>query len=102
MAKAAAKFSYTPAPGRLIVSSLEQTERTESGLYLPESAKERPQLAKVVAYTPSRGDDGKPNEEMCKVGDTIFHSKYGGTELEYDGDSYLIMSEDQILAVFDK
>ena len=99
MAKAAAKFSFTPAPGRLIVESLEMSERTESGLYLPESAKERPQLAKVKAYVPSRRKDGKPNEALCKVGDTIFHSKYGGTEVKIDGGDYLILREDDILAV---
>ena len=60
MAKAKASFAYRPAPGRLIVKSLEITEKTESGLYLPESAKERPQLGKVVAYTVSRRDDGTP------------------------------------------
>jgi chaperonin GroES len=99
MAKAAASFAYTPAPGRLIVASLEVGEKTESGLYLPESAKERPQLAKVVAYMPSRGDDGKDNAPMCKVGATIFHSKYGGTEVKIDGADFLILREDDILAV---
>ena len=99
MAKAAAKFSYTPAPGRLIVESLEQTERTESGLYLPESAKERPQLARVMAYTPSRNDDGEANEPLCKVGDVIFHSKYGGTEVKIGASDFLILREDDILAI---
>jgi chaperonin GroES len=99
MAKAKASFSYRPAPGRLIVKPLEKTERTEGGLYLPESAKERPQLGEVVAYTVSRRDDGKPNEPMCKVGDTIFHSKYGGTEVKIGGEDFLILREDDILAV---
>ncbi|MBN2080694.1 co-chaperone GroES [bacterium] len=99
MAKAKASFAYRPAPGRLIVKSLETTEKTESGLYLPESAKERPQLGKVVAYTVSRRDDGKSNEPLCEIGDTIFHSKYGGTEVKIDGDEYLILREDDILAV---
>ena len=99
MAKAQAKFSFTPAPGRLIVRSLEKTEKTEGGLYLPESAKERPQLGEVMAYVPSRRDDGKPNEPLCKVGDTIFHSKYGGTEVKIDGEEFLILREDDILAV---
>ena len=99
MAKASAKFAYTPAPGRLIVASLEQAERTESGLYLPETAKERPQLAKVVAYTPSRNDDGSSAESLVSVGNTIFHSKYGGTEVKVDGADFLILREDDILAV---
>ena len=99
MAKASAKFSYRPAPGRLIVKSLEKSEKTESGLYLPESAKERPQLGQVLAYMPSRRDDGTINEPLCAVGDTIFHSKYGGTEVKIDGDEYLILREDDILAI---
>ncbi len=99
MAKATAKFAYTPAPGRLIVESLEAGDRTESGLYLPESAKERPQLAKVVAYTVSRRDDGNDNEPICKVGNTVFHSKYGGTEVKIEGGDFLILREDDVLAV---
>ena len=99
MAKSKASFAYVPAPGRLIVKSLEQAERTDSGLYLPESAKERPQLGKVAAYTPGRNDDGSAKEALCGVGDVIFHSKYGGTEVKIDGDEYLILREDDILAV---
>ena len=99
MGKASRKFAYTPAPGRLIVKSLEQGEMTESGLYLPETAKERPQLAEVVAYVPSNNDDGKANDALCSVGDTIFHSKYGGTEVKIDGAEFLILREDDILAV---
>lgn len=99
MGKAGAKFSYRPAPGRLIVRSLEAGETTASGLYLPESAKERPQLAEVVAYSPSRDKDGKANEAIVEVGDTIFHSKYGGTEVKIDGADFLILREDDVLAV---
>jgi len=95
----AKKFSYRPAPGRLIVEALGQSEKTESGLYLPESAKERPQLGKVVAYTPARKDDGTDKDALCKVGDMIFHSKYGGTEVKIDGSEYLILREDDILAI---
>jgi len=99
MAKAQAKFSYRPAPGRLIVLPLERGEKTESGLYLPESAKERPQLGKVVAYTPGMNDEGKRHEPVCEIGDTIFHSKYGGTEVKIDGADYLILREDDVLAI---
>jgi chaperonin GroES len=99
MAKGEQKFAYTPAPGRLIVEPLEQRERTDSGLYLPESAKERPQLGRVVAYTAGRDKDGKSLEAIVKVGDTIFHSKYGGTEVKIDGADFLILREDDVLAV---
>lgn len=101
MAKASAqgRFAYRPAPGRLIVEPLGQTEKTDSGLYLPETAKERPQLGKVVAYTPGRDKDGKATEAICEVGDTIFHSKYGGTEVKISGADFLILREDDVLAV---
>jgi chaperonin GroES len=99
MGKAQAQFSYRPAPGRLIVEPVGQTEKTDSGLYLPETAKERPQLGKVVAYTAGRDKDGKATEPICSVGDTIFHSKYGGTEVKIDGADFLILREDDILAV---
>lgn len=99
MAKAKASFAFRPAPGRLIVEPLEQTEKTDSGLYLPESAKERPQLGKVVAYTVSRKDDGGDNKPLCRVGEVIFHSKYGGTEVKIDNSDFLILREDDILAV---
>ncbi len=99
MAKASAKFGYRPAPGRLIVEPLGQKETTESGLYLPESAKERPQLGKVVAYTAGRDDNGKSKDGLVEVGDVIFHSKYSGTEVKIDGADYLILREDDILAV---
>lgn len=99
MAKTSAKFGYRPAPGRLIVEPLGQKETTDSGLYLPESAKERPQLGKVVAYTPARDDSGNPKSGLVEVGDTIFHSKYSGTEVKIDGSDFLILREDDILAV---
>jgi len=99
MAKTASKFAYTPAPGRLIVEPLEKSEVSTGGIYLPESAKERPQLGKVVAYTPGRDKDGKSLQPIVEVGNTIFHSKYGGTEVKIDGADFLILREDDVLAV---
>lgn len=99
MAKAAAKFSYTPAPSRLIVKPTGQQEMTASGLYLPEKAQERPQLGEVMAYTPGYWEDGKQKHPVCEVGDIIFHSKYGGTEVKIDGAEFLILREDDVLAV---
>jgi chaperonin GroES len=99
MSKAAAKFAFTPAPGRLIVEPQASGGQTDSGLYLPESAQERPQLGTVVAYTPSRNKAGEPNEPIVSVGSTVFHSKYGGTEVKIDGREFLILREDDVLAV---
>jgi chaperonin GroES len=98
MAKAE-KFSYKAAPGRLIILPLERSEKTDSGIYLPESAKERPQLGKVIAYSVGFNDQGKQREPVCVVGDTVFHSKYGGTEVKIGGTEYLILREDDVLAI---
>jgi chaperonin GroES len=99
MSKATVRFAYRPAPGRLIVEASENKTVTESGLYLPESAQERPQLGTVVAYTPSRNKSGEANQPIVSVGDTVFHSKYGGTEVKIDGKEFLILREDDVLAI---
>ena len=78
-------------------------EKTTGGIIIPDTAKEKPQKGEVVAVGPGRKDEnGKAIAMDVKTGDKVLYSKYGGTELEYDGDSYLIMSEQDILAVFGK
>ena len=78
-------------------------EKTAGGIIIPDTAKEKPQKGEVVAAGPGRKDEnGKAIGMDVKVGDKVLYSKYGGTELEYDGVSYLIMSEQDILAVFAK
>jgi chaperonin GroES len=69
--------------------------KTASGLYIPDSAKEKPQQGKVVAV----GNGKKDHDMTVKVGDTVLYGKYSGSELKYDGNDYLIMREDDILAI---
>jgi chaperonin GroES len=91
-----------PLGDRVVVEPLEQEERTESGLFIPETAKEKPQRGKIVAIGDGRrDDDGKRIPMDVKVGETILFAKYGGTEVKLDGQKILILKETDILAVVD-
>ncbi|NLI68473.1 MAG: co-chaperone GroES [Bacilli bacterium] len=81
-----------PLGDRVLIELVEQEETTASGIVLPDTAKEKPQEGKVVAV-------GKDAEEEVKVNDRVIYSKYAGTEVEYDGKEYLIVSLTDILAV---
>ncbi len=88
-----------PLGDRIVVKAVEQDQKTKSGIYIPDSAKERPQEGKVIAVGPGRlDDDGKRVPMDIKKGDTIIYSKFGGTEFEEDGEEYLIMKESEVLA----
>lgn len=93
-----------PLADRVIVKPSENSEsKTAGGIIIPDTAKEKPQEGKVVAVGPGRVDDaGKIVPMSLKVGDKVLYSKYGGTEIKYESDTYLIMSEADILAVFNK
>ena len=89
-----------PLGDKILVQRLEAESQTASGIYLPESAKEKPQEAKVVRVGDGRQlDNGTRVDFTVKEGDTIIVSKWGGTEVKVDGEEYLIMSEDDVLAV---
>lgn len=90
-----------PLADRVIVQPSDVSEsKTAGGIIIPDTAKEKPQEGKIVAVGPGRvDDDGKPIKMNVKVGDKVLYSKYGGTELKYDGKEYLIMSESDILAI---
>ncbi len=91
-----------PLHDRLIVERLESDEKTASGLYIPDSAKEKPQQGKVVAVGKGKiRDDGTVQPNELKAGDKILFGKYSGTEIKLDGGDYLIMREDDVLAVLD-
>ena len=94
-------FPIKPLNDRVIVEPLEEKAKTTpGGIVLPESAQEKPQLAKVVAVGPGRiGDDNERIPLEVKIGDQIFHSKYGGTQIKYEGKEYVILREDDILAL---
>ena len=88
-----------PLGDRIVVKAVEQETQTKSGIYIPDSAKERPQEGSVVAVGPGRvNDDGNRIEMSVAVGDTVIYSKFAGTEFEDDGEEYLIMKETDVLA----
>ena len=88
-----------PLADRLVVKPIEVEEKTKAGIYLPDTAKEKPQEGEVVAVGPGRlSDDGKRIAMDIKVGDIVIYAKYGGTEIKLDDVEYLILQESQILA----
>ncbi|MCB0311425.1 MAG: co-chaperone GroES [Bdellovibrionales bacterium] len=94
------ELKLRPLRDRLIVERIEQDEKTASGLYIPDSAKEKPQQGKVVAVGKGRvNDDGTVVSMDVKAGDKILFGKYSGTEIKVEGKDYLIMREDDVLGV---
>ena len=92
-----------PLGQRVLVKRIDSEEKTAGGIYLPDTAKEKPQEAKVVALgTGGKDEDGKAIEFTVKVGDTVLISKYGGTEVKIDGEEHLIVSESDILGILKK
>ena len=88
-----------PMGDRLVVKPMQSEEKTKSGIYLPDTAKEKPQEGKVVAVGPGRvTDEGKRITPDVVVGDIVIYSKYGGSEIKIDGEEYIIMRESDILA----
>ncbi len=93
-------MNLKPLADRLVVEPLEQEDVTAGGIFLPETAKEKPQQGKVVAAGPGRvDDDGKRVHMEVKVGDRFLYAKYSGTEIKLDGKKVLILRETDILAV---
>ncbi|MEZ6192422.1 MAG: co-chaperone GroES [Phycisphaerales bacterium] len=89
-----------PLGDKILVKRVEAETKTNSGIFLPESAKEKPQQAKVIAVGEGKVlDNGERAKPTVKKGDTIILSKWGGTELKLDGQEYLVMSEDEVLAI---
>ena len=88
-----------PLGERVVIKMLESEETTKSGIVLPGTAKEKPQIAEVVEVGPGGLVDGKEVKMEVKVGDKVLISKYAGTEFKLDGDEYTILSQSDILAV---
>jgi len=84
----------------VLVQAIEEKETKKGGIIIPDTAKEKPQEGKVIALGTGKLDDnGKKVEFTVKSGDKVLISKYGGTEIKVDGESYLIMREDDILGI---
>ena len=96
--------SIKPLEDRILVQPLDAEQTTASGLVIPDTAKEKPQEGKVLAVGPGRFDDeGEKRIPLdISVGDVVVYSKYGGTEVKYDGSEYLILSARDVLAVVEK
>ncbi|MDR1768918.1 MAG: co-chaperone GroES [Propionibacteriaceae bacterium] len=89
-----------PLEDRVLVQPLEAEQTTASGIVIPDTAKEKPQEGKVIAVGPGRVDDsGKRIPVDVKEGDVVIFSKYGGTEVKYVGEEYLLLNARDILAV---
>jgi chaperonin GroES len=95
-------MALRPLQDRLLVKRLEEKEQVQGGIIIPDTAKEKPQEAKVLAVGPGRvTDDGKIQPIEIKVGDTVVFGKYAGTEVKVDGDELLIIREDDVLGVLE-
>ncbi|MCL2091295.1 MAG: co-chaperone GroES [Micrococcales bacterium] len=95
--------SIKPLEDRIVVRTLEAETTTASGLVIPDSAKEKPQEGEVLSIGPGRIDDNGHRVPLdVAVGDTVIYSKYGGTEVKYGGEEYLILSARDILAIVTK
>ena len=92
--------SIKPLEDRVVVRTLEAEQTTASGLVIPDTAKEKPQEGEVLAVGPGRVDDNGQRVPLdVAVGDKVIYSKYGGTEVKYAGEEYLILSARDLLAV---
>lgn len=99
-AAVASKVKIKPLGDRVLIQMVEEEEQVAGGIIIPDSAKEKPQTAKVIALgTGKKDEDGKKADFNVKVGDTVFVSKYGGTEVKLDGESYTLLREDDILGI---
>jgi len=96
----AKKLKIRPLDDRVVVERFEAEEKTAGGIVLPDSAREKPQQGKVVAVGPGKLlDSGERGEMSVKVGDAVFYGKYAGTEVDVNGEDFVILRESDILAV---
>jgi chaperonin GroES len=97
----ATKVAIKPLEDRIVVQASEAETTTASGIVIPDTAKEKPQEGTVLAVGPGRYEDGNRVPLDVKVGDKVLYSKYGGTEVKYAGEEYLVLSARDVLAVLE-
>jgi chaperonin GroES len=97
--KSAAGVKLAPLADRVVIKALEETETMRGGLYIPDTAKEKPQQGEVIAVGPGRFEKDKRVPMDVKVGDKVLYGKYSGTEVTIEGDQYLILRESDVLAI---
>lgn len=96
-------MNLKPLGDRLVAKPVEQEEQTSMGIYLPETAKEKPQQAEVIAVGPgARDEDGDRIALDVSVGDFVLYAKYSGTNIKLNGSEYLILKESDVLAIVEK
>ena len=88
-----------PVADRVLIKMIEGEEKTQSGLILPSDAKEKPQIAEVIEVGPGINEEGKEVKMYIKKKDKVIVSKYSGTEVKYEGEDFLIVKQDDILAI---
>ena len=92
-------MKVVPLNDRVLVKRVAEEEKTAGGLYIPDSAKEKPARGKVVAVGPGRFEGGERVAPQVKKGDEVLFGKYAGTEINLDGADHMILKEDEILAI---
>ncbi|WP_161482685.1 MULTISPECIES: co-chaperone GroES [Herbidospora] len=104
MVTTATKVPVKPLGDRIVVQPLEAEQTTASGLVIPDTAKEKPQEGKVLAVGPGNWDESGSKRVPLDVneGDVVLYSKYGGTEVKYGGEEYLVLSARDVLAIIEK
>jgi len=90
-----------PLGARVLLKEVETQETTKSGIVLPSNAKEKPYMAEVIEVGPGEVKDGKEIKMQVKKGDKVLYSKYAGTEIKLDNEKYLILKQDDILAIIE-
>ncbi|HEX7938744.1 MAG TPA: co-chaperone GroES [Gemmatimonadaceae bacterium] len=93
------KDKVNPLADRVVVRAMEETEQMRGGLYIPDTAKEKPQQGEIIAVGPGKFEDGKRVPMEVKTGDKVLYGKYSGTEVTIDNNQYLILRESDILAI---
>lgn len=88
-----------PLGDRVVVKSVDAEEKTAGGLFIPDTAKEKPQKGTIVAVGPGRVENGNKIDMTVKAGDTVLYGKYAGTEISLENEDYLIMRESDILGI---
>jgi len=97
--KSASGIKVQPLADRVVIRALEETEQMRGGLYIPDTAKEKPQQGEIIAVGPGRFEKDKRVPMDVKVGDKVLYGKYSGTEVTIDNEQYLILRESDVLAV---
>jgi chaperonin GroES len=96
-------MKFKPLKDRLLVRYSDEPEKSSGGIYIPDSAKEKPQKGEVIAVGPGRiTDDGKLQKVEIKVGDVVLFEKYSGSKINIENEEYLIIKEDDVLGIIEK